>query len=112
MASVSKKIKMALAYEGMSEAELARRLGFSPAAFNQRMATDQWSADLLIPVSYTHLDVYKRQVIEFPADQVRRDPTAGLRIVGQAVLRAAQQHIAVGLSADFCQEPAPWRYER
>ena len=38
MASVSKKIKMALAYEGMSEAELARRLGFSPAAFNQRMA--------------------------------------------------------------------------
>lgn len=50
MASVSKKIKMALAYEGMSEAELARRLGFSPAAFNQRMATDKWSADLLIQI--------------------------------------------------------------
>ncbi|SCJ78792.1 Uncharacterised protein [uncultured Flavonifractor sp.] len=39
----SKKIKMACAYCGISEAELARRLDTSPQAFNQRMKTGRWS---------------------------------------------------------------------
>lgn len=39
----SKKIKMALAYKNMSEAELARQLGTSRSAFNQRMKTDKFS---------------------------------------------------------------------
>ena len=37
--TISQKIKMALAYKGMSEAELARSVGSSPQAFNQRMKT-------------------------------------------------------------------------
>lgn len=41
----SKKIKLALAYAGMSESELARRLGTSPQAFNQRMKTDKFSCE-------------------------------------------------------------------
>ena len=40
----SKKIKMALAYVGKSEAELARLIGTSPSAFNQRMKTDKFTS--------------------------------------------------------------------
>ncbi len=43
----SKKIKMALAYKGISEAELARMLGTSPQAFNQRMKTDKFTSEEL-----------------------------------------------------------------
>lgn len=41
------KIKMALAFKGMSEAELARRLGATPSGFNQRMKTDKFSTEEL-----------------------------------------------------------------
>ncbi len=34
---IQKKIKMALACAGISEAELSRRMSTSPSAFNQRM---------------------------------------------------------------------------
>lgn len=40
----AQKIKMALAYRNMSESELARRLGTTPQAFNQRMKTDKFSS--------------------------------------------------------------------
>ena len=43
--TISQKIKMALAYKGMSEAELARSVGSSPQAFNQRMKTGKFSSD-------------------------------------------------------------------
>lgn len=43
--TLSQKIKMALAYKGMSEAELARKIGTSPSAFNQRMKTGKFSSD-------------------------------------------------------------------
>lgn len=43
--TVSQKIKMALAYRGISEAELARTLGTSPQAFNQRMKTGKFSSE-------------------------------------------------------------------
>ena len=43
--TISKKIKMALAYKGMSEAELARAVGSSPSAFNQRMKTGKFSSE-------------------------------------------------------------------
>ena len=36
---------MALAYKGMSEAELARTVGTSPSAFNQRMKTGKFSTE-------------------------------------------------------------------
>lgn len=45
--TISQKIKMALAYQGMSEAELARSIGTSPSAFNQRMKTGKFSSDEL-----------------------------------------------------------------
>lgn len=41
----SQKIKMALAYKGMSESELARRMGSTPQAFNQRMKTDKFTGE-------------------------------------------------------------------
>ncbi len=45
--NTSKKIKMALTFAEITEAELARRIGTSPQAFNQRMKTGKWSdADL------------------------------------------------------------------
>ena len=42
-------IEMALAYKGMSNSELARRLGWSPQLLNKRMNTgkftlDEWAA--------------------------------------------------------------------
>lgn len=43
----TQKIKLALAYKNMSESELARQLGTSPQAFNQRMKTDKFSSDEL-----------------------------------------------------------------
>ena len=43
--TISKKIKMALAYKGMSEADLARSVGSSPQAFNQRMKTGKFSSE-------------------------------------------------------------------
>lgn len=43
----SKRISMALAYRGMSEASLARALGTSPSAFNQRMKNDKFTAEEL-----------------------------------------------------------------
>ena len=43
--TISQKINMALAYKGMSEAELARSIGTSPSAFNQRMKTGKFSTE-------------------------------------------------------------------
>lgn len=39
----AQKIKMTLAFIGKSEAWLARELGSTPQAFNQRMKTDKFS---------------------------------------------------------------------
>lgn len=43
--TIQQKIKMALAYKGISEADLARAIGTSPSAFNQRMKTGKFSSD-------------------------------------------------------------------
>ena len=43
----AQKIKMALVIANMKEAELARKLGTTPQAFNQRMKTDKFSTDEL-----------------------------------------------------------------
>lgn len=45
--TTSQKIRMALAYRRMSESELARSLGTSPSAFNQRMKTDKFTSEEL-----------------------------------------------------------------
>ena len=41
--TTSQKIRMALAYKRMSEAKLAKAVGSSPSAFNQRMGTDKFT---------------------------------------------------------------------
>ena len=38
---------MALAFTGMSEAELARKMGTTPQALNQRMKADKFAAEEL-----------------------------------------------------------------
>ena len=43
--TVPQKIKMALAYKGITESELARTLNTSPQALNQRMKTGKFSSD-------------------------------------------------------------------
>lgn len=43
--AIAQKIKMVLAYKGMSEAELARSIGSSPSAFNRRMKTGKFSSE-------------------------------------------------------------------
>ncbi|GHU35428.1 transcriptional regulator [Clostridia bacterium] len=56
----TQKVKMVLAYIGMSEAELARRLGSSPQVFHRRMKTDKLSTNDLLKIAeivgatYTH----------------------------------------------------------
>lgn len=59
------KIKMALAFIGMSESELARKLGTTPQAFNQRMKTDKFSTDELERIATALGAVYTSSFI-FP----------------------------------------------
>jgi len=47
MIDIKKKIKMALAFANMSEAELARRLGSTPQAFNKRVRTGKFTSEEL-----------------------------------------------------------------
>ena len=61
----SQKIRMALAFKRMSEAELARLIGSSPSAFNQRMKTDKFSTDELGRIAAALGAVYTA-VFEFP----------------------------------------------
>lgn len=61
----SQKIKMALAYKGMSEAELARLIGSSPSAFNQRMKTDKFTSEELKNIAEALGGTYIFQ-FEFP----------------------------------------------
>jgi len=42
--NISKKIKLALTYAEMSEADLARAINSSPSAFNQRMKTGKFTS--------------------------------------------------------------------
>ncbi len=48
---VKRKIKMVLACAGISEAELARRLGTSASAFNQRLQRERLTPDDLDKVA-------------------------------------------------------------
>lgn len=47
----AKKIRMALAYKGMSESDLAKALGKTPQAFNQRMKTDKFTVEDLTKIA-------------------------------------------------------------
>lgn len=45
--TIVQKIKMALAYKDMTVADLARAIGTTPSAFNQRLKTDKFSKEEL-----------------------------------------------------------------
>lgn len=45
--TIVKKIKMAEAFTGITESELARRIGTSPSALNQRMKTGKFTSEEL-----------------------------------------------------------------
>ena len=63
--SSAQKIRMSLAYKHMSEASLARALETSPAAFNQRMKTDKFTAEDLSKIAAALGATYK-SAFEFP----------------------------------------------
>jgi transcriptional regulator with XRE-family HTH domain len=48
---IQKKIRMALACAGISEAELARKLGTSASAFNQRLHREKLTPDDLSKIA-------------------------------------------------------------
>jgi hypothetical protein len=62
----AQKIRMALAYKRMSEAELARSLDTSPSAFNQRMKTDKFTNNDLNKIASTLGAKFVPCVFEFP----------------------------------------------
>ena len=66
--TTAKQIKLVLAYKGISEAELARSIGSTPSAFNQRMKTDKFSKDELEKIAFTVGAIYNA-VFEFPDGQ-------------------------------------------
>ena len=47
MADIPMKIKLACKYAGVSEAELARRVGSSPQSISQRLKTGRFKTDEL-----------------------------------------------------------------
>lgn len=61
----AQKIKMALAYKGMSEAALAREFDTTPQAFSQRMKTDKFSNEELERIARIIGAVYI-SAFEFP----------------------------------------------
>ena len=63
--TTAQKIRMALAFRNMSEAELARALGTSPSAFNQRMKTDKFTLQELERIAKAFGAIYTA-AFEFP----------------------------------------------
>ncbi|MCL4439431.1 MAG: XRE family transcriptional regulator [Bacillota bacterium] len=61
----TQKIKMALAFIGKSEAWLAKEIGSTPQAFNQRMKTDKFSTVELEGIAKALGAVYS-SFFEFP----------------------------------------------
>ncbi len=63
--TLSKKIKMALVYKDMTEADLARALGTSPQAFNRRMKTGKFTTEEINQIAAV-LDCTYSFSFEFP----------------------------------------------
>lgn len=67
MMTNSQRIRMALAYKRMSEAELARKFDTTPQAFNQRMKTDKFTNEELDKIAKIIGATYI-SYFEFPGD--------------------------------------------
>ena len=57
----------------MNDNDYKEALFYAASIFNERLGTE-FSEDNLVPVSYTHLDVYKRQRLQLPQ---RTSPLSG-----------------------------------
>ena len=51
--NITQKINMALAYKGISQAELARRIGQTPSNFNQKMKRETFTQGELEKIAET-----------------------------------------------------------
>ena len=81
--TIPQKIKMALAYKGMSEAELSRAIGTSPSAFNQRMKTGKFSSEDMGEEETMMAGTWK---VTYKATVSRRmDTTALKKVLGDAL---------------------------
>ena len=49
--TIPEKIRLALAYRRMSESELARQLGTTPSALNQRMKTGKFTSEEIAKIA-------------------------------------------------------------
>lgn len=65
---MTKKIRMAESYAGISEAELARRVGTSSQAFGQRVKTGKFTSEELEDIAKALGAEYK-SFFEFPDGQ-------------------------------------------
>jgi DNA-binding Xre family transcriptional regulator len=63
--AISHMVRMALAHKNMREAELARAVGMTPAAFNYRMQIDKFSSEELGKIANV-LGAELTMLLEFP----------------------------------------------
>ena len=56
--------------DNLTQQEIADKVGVSRNTINRWIAAEKWEEMKvgMTPVSYTHLDVYKRQAIDCPKD--------------------------------------------
>jgi transcriptional regulator with XRE-family HTH domain len=63
--NIEQKINMAVAYKGISQAQLARDIGMTPQNFNRKIKRDTFTADELAAIASVLGAVYKNY-FEFP----------------------------------------------
>ena len=99
----AQKIRMVLAYKKMKESELARLLGTTPQAFNQRMKTDKFSTEDLnriaeaLGVSLEYLisgQEHDRQPPITPAHTLMKEITKDLAFFDSTDLEAVRTLIS------------------
>ena len=57
--TIEKKINMATAYKGISQAELARQIGMSPSNFNQKIKRETFTLDELEKIASALGAIYR-----------------------------------------------------
>ena len=63
--TIEQKIKMAAAYKGMSQADIARSMNMTPSNFNQKVKRDTFSKDELERIASALGAIYNA-FFEFP----------------------------------------------
>lgn len=63
--TLEQKIKMALVFKGMTQADLARAIGTTPQAFNQRLKTERFTKEELEKIASALGAAYRAEFV-FP----------------------------------------------